>query len=82
MCFSAKAFVVSHWGEAAPADIRIDGAAAPQPQLEFACELDTEHLQALFSKPDVIDDLRQLNAAVSLFLGLISAQPARQLCSA
>ena len=67
-CFTARALVVSHWDEALPGDIRIDGAPAVHPQLEFACELATEQLQSLFSKPDVIDDLRQLNAAVSLSL--------------
>jgi hypothetical protein len=45
------------------------------PQLEFACELATEQLQSLFSKTDVIDDLRHLNAAVSL--SLIDLSPSR-----
>jgi hypothetical protein len=67
-CFTAKTFVVTHSGDAPRGDIRIDGAPAAPPQLEFACELATEQLQSLFSKADVIDDLRQLNAAISLSL--------------
>src|ERR1700733_14460574 len=73
--FTARTLVVSHRGEAALGDIRIDGAQAVHPRLEFACELATEQLQSLFSKPDVIDDLRQLNAALSL--SLIDLSPGR-----
>jgi hypothetical protein len=68
VCITAKTFVINHSREAPRGEIRIDGAPAVHPQLEFACELATEQLQSLFSKPDVIDDLRQLNAAVSLSL--------------
>jgi hypothetical protein len=75
VCFTARTLVVSHRGEAALGDIRIDGAQAVHPRLEFACELATEQLQSLFSKPDVIDDLRQLNAALSL--SLIDLSPGR-----
>jgi len=68
VCVTARTLIVSHWDEATPADIRIDGAALVHPRLEFACELATVELQPLFSQPDVIDDLRRLNAAVSLSL--------------
>jgi len=71
--FTARTLIVSHWGEAPPGDIRIGGAPPVHPRLEFACELNTEQLQALFSKPNAIDDLRDLNAAVSLALTDLSA---------
>jgi hypothetical protein len=68
--FSARTFVVTHWGQKFPGDIRIE--ANPHPQLGFACELATDQLQSLFSRQDVIDDLRQLNAEVSLSLADLS----------
>lgn len=46
-------------------DIRVQGS---RPQLIFACELDTEKLQALFSDPDLIPDLKDLHAEVALAL--------------
>jgi len=39
VCVTARTLIVSHWDEATPADIRIDGAALVHPRLEFACEL-------------------------------------------
>ena len=61
--------------------------AAPthHPQLNFACQLDTPALQSVFSDPEVIRDLRQLNAGVTLSLIDLSAgraQVVRQLNSA
>jgi hypothetical protein len=60
-------------------------APAEHPQLNFACQMETAALQSLFSDPDVIRDLRQLNARISLSLIDLSpgrAQVVRQLNSA
>jgi hypothetical protein len=60
-------------------------APAEHPQLNFACQMETAALQSLFSDPDVIRDLRQLNAGVTLSLIDLSpgrAQVVRQLNSA
>ncbi len=60
-------------------------APAEHPQLNFACQMETAGLQSLFSDPDVIRDLRQLNAGISLSLIDLSpgrAQVVRQLNSA
>jgi hypothetical protein len=51
-------------------------APAEHPQLNFACQMETAALQALFSDPDVIRDLRQLNAGVTL--SLIDLSPVRE----
>lgn len=60
-------------------------APAHHPQLNFACQLDTPALQSLFSNPEVIRNLRQLNAGVTLSLVDLSAgraQVVRRLNSA
>jgi hypothetical protein len=60
-------------------------APAKHPQLNFACQMETAALQSLFSDPDVIRDLRQLNAGISLSLIDLSpgrTQVVRQLNSA
>jgi hypothetical protein len=60
-------------------------APAKHPQLNFACQMETAALQSLFSDPDVIRDLRQLNAGISLSLIDLSpgrAQVVQQLNSA
>jgi hypothetical protein len=60
-------------------------APAGQPQLNFACQMETPALQSLFSDPDVIRDLRQMNAGITLSLIDLSsgrAQVVRQLNSA
>jgi len=46
------------------------------PKLTFFCELDTAALQTLFSAPQVIEDLRALDATVSLGLCDLSAERA------
>src|ERR1035438_7972359 len=49
-------------------DIQLQRGPGALPQLVFACELDTDKLRTLFSKPDVIRDLKDLHAGVSLAL--------------
>ena len=63
-------------------DIRVQGS---RPQLIFACELDTDKLQALFSDPDLIPTLKDLHAEVALALQDFSPERAaivRQLDAA
>lgn len=50
-------------------------APTEHPQLNFACEMETAALQSLFSDPDVIRDLQQLNAGITL--SLIDLSPGR-----
>lgn len=60
-------------------------APAEHPQLNFACQMETAALQSLFSDPDVIRDLQQLHAGITLSLIDLSpgrAQVVRQLNSA
>lgn len=45
------------------------------PHLTFFCELDPGALTALFERPDLVDDLRAMNAGISL--GLIDLSPER-----
>ena len=66
--FTARTLVATHFGGTAAGDVRIEGNPAARPQLAFACELATEPLLALFSRQDVLDDLRGMHAAVSLSL--------------
>ncbi len=55
-------------------EIRVQGT---RPQLMFACELDTEKLQALFADPAVMADLKDLNAGISLALMDLSSPRAQ-----
>jgi hypothetical protein len=55
-------------------EVRVPPPAA-RPQLSFACEMDTPELQSLFANPDVLRDLRRLNAEISL--ALIDLSPGR-----
>ena len=60
-------------------------APAEHPQLNFACEMETAALETLFADPDVIRDLQQLRAGITLSLMDLSpgrAQVVRQLNSA
>ncbi|HEY6290714.1 MAG TPA: hypothetical protein VI455_04020 [Terriglobia bacterium] len=60
-------------------------APVVHPQLNFACQMETAALQSLFSDPDVIRDLRQLNSGITLSLIDLTpgrAQVVRQLNSA
>jgi len=56
-------------------DLQIQGGQAQPSQLVFACELATGPLESLFSDPNVISDLKDLNAGVSL--ALIDLSPGR-----
>ena len=60
-------FVFTGPGRRVRQDARVPGPAAP-PQLVFACEMDEGPLQALFSDPSVIAQLKELNAGVALAL--------------
>jgi hypothetical protein len=44
--------------------------------LGFVCELDTGRLESLFSNPDVVSELKQLNAEVSLSMSDLSGERA------
>jgi hypothetical protein len=75
-------FTVRRHGEVR--DVRVT-APAGRPPLNFACQMDTASLQTLFSDPDVIRDLRRLDAGVTISLIDLSpgrAQVIRQLNSA
>ena len=56
-------------------DVQVSPPAQP-PLLNFACELDTVSLQALFADPSVIPDLQALHAGVTLALGDFSPERA------
>lgn len=58
-CGQARSAPVSAWG-----DVRVAGTG--RPQLVFACEMDTNSLESLFSDPAVAAELRELNAGVAL----------------
>jgi hypothetical protein len=80
----ARSFLVAgRLGRDAP-QVRVT-APTEHPQLNFACEMETAALQSLFSDPDVIRYLQQLNAGITLSLIDLSpdrAQVVRQLNSA
>jgi hypothetical protein len=80
----ARAFLTARRLDRDALQVRVT-APAEHPQLNFACQMETAALQSLFSDPDVIRDLRQLNAGVTLSLIDLSpgrAQVVRQLNSA
>lgn len=80
----AKAFLVARRLDRDARQVRVT-APAEHPQLNFACQMETAALQSLFSDPDVIRDLQQLHAGISLSLIDLSpgrAQAVRQLNSA
>ena len=77
----AAAAVVSRERDSGAQDVRVT-APAVHPPLNFACQMETPVLQALFADPDVIGDLRRLHAGVTLSLIDLSpgrAQVVRQL---
>jgi hypothetical protein len=82
---AARAFLAVRWLDRDDAgQVRVT-APAEHPQLNFACQMETAALQSLVSDPDVIRDLRQLKAGVTLSLIDLSpgrAQVVRQLNSA
>jgi hypothetical protein len=80
----AKAFVGAHRLEHDAREVSMT-APAEHPQLNFACDMETPALQALFSDPQVVGDLQQLKAGVTLSLIDLSpgrAQVVRQLNAA
>jgi hypothetical protein len=80
----ARAFLAARRLDRDARQVRVT-APAEHPQLNFACQMETAALQSLFSDPDVIRDLRQLNAGVTVSLIDLSpgrAQVVRQLNSA
>jgi hypothetical protein len=81
---AARAFLAVRRLDRDALQVRVT-APAEHPQLNFACQMETAALQSLFSDSDVIRDLRQLNAGVTLSLIDLSpgrAQVVRQLNSA
>lgn len=81
---AATAFIASRRLDDQAREVRVT-TPARRPQLNFACELETPALQSLFSDPNVIRDLRQLEAGVTLSLIDLSdgrAQVVRQLNAA
>jgi hypothetical protein len=81
---AARAFLAVRRLDRGARQVRVT-APVEHPQLNFACQMETAALQSLFSDPDVIRDLRHLNAGVTLSLIDLSpgrAQVVRQLNSA
>jgi hypothetical protein len=79
----AKAFLTARPLERNARQVRV--TASKRPQLNFACQMETAALQSLFSDPEVIRDLQQLSAGITLSLIDLSpgrAQVVRQLNSA
>src|ERR1700735_175042 len=65
-------------GNASPGDIRLSGENRDGPaHLVFACDGSTSELETLFSQPDVIPDLKALNAHIALALPDLSPDRAR-----
>jgi hypothetical protein len=61
-----------------PGDIHISGEnRSGLPRIVFACDGSTSELESLFSQPDVIPDLKALNAGIALSLPDLSADRAR-----
>jgi hypothetical protein len=80
----AAAFLAARGPDREARQVRVT-APAERPQLNFACQLETAALQSLFSDPDVIRDVRRLNAGITISLIDLSpgrAQVVRQLNSA
>jgi hypothetical protein len=65
-------------GNASSGDIRLSGENRDgPPHLVFACDGSTSELETLFSQPDVIPDLKALNAGIALALPDLSPDRAR-----
>ncbi len=82
LSIAARSFLVAR--SSSVREVQIP-ASSVRPELAFACEMDTPELQSLFSKPEVVADLRRLNARVSLSLTDLSpgrAQVVRNLNAA
>ena len=59
-------------------DIRVQDANAKQPRLIFACDRQTGELESLFT-PQLISDLKELNAAIALSLEDLSPERAKMV---
>ncbi|MGB6430593.1 MAG: hypothetical protein WBF06_08400 [Candidatus Acidiferrales bacterium] len=84
LVIGARAILATRRLDRDAGEVRVT-APAEHPQLNFACQMETPALQSLFSDPDAIRDLRQLNAGVTLSLIDLSpgrAQVVRQLNAA
>jgi len=68
LCIVARTFLDGHRSEVPQGEVRVAGAQKGVPELAFACELSADQLEALFSKPEVIDALKRANAAISVSL--------------
>jgi hypothetical protein len=55
-------------GNTKEGNIIVTRAPGPLPHLIFACELETDSLKMLFSRPELIRDLQQLHAELSISL--------------
>ena len=65
-------------GNASPGDIRFSAENRDGPaHLVFACDGSTTELETLFSQPDVLSDLKALNAGIALALPDLSPDRAR-----
>lgn len=66
---AVSSFIVARAAPAggdSPQDVRVPGGNHGIPKLWFACDGPTSELDALFSQPGVIDDLKDLNAGIVL----------------
>lgn len=71
-------FVVAANAADAPGDIRVQDLNAKRPQLIFACDRQTSELESLFT-PQLISDLKELNAAIALSLEDLSPGRAKMV---
>lgn len=84
LSIAARAFLAARHLDRDAGQVRVT-APDEHPQLNFASQMETAALQSLFSDPEVIRDLRKLNAGVTLSVVDLSpgrAEVVRQLNSA
>jgi hypothetical protein len=61
-----------------PEDIHITGKdTAGPPRIVFACDGSTSEIESLFSQPDILPDLKAINAGIALVLPDLSADRAQ-----
>jgi hypothetical protein len=71
-------FLVLESSQDSLGDIHVSGGKEEgPPQLVFACDGPTSDLERILSQPEVISDLRELNAGISLALPDLSAERAQ-----
>jgi hypothetical protein len=68
-----KTFVATHSGGGMLSGVRLVSTPGVHPHLMFACEQATESLRALFSDSNVVSDLKEMGAGVSLSLSDLSS---------